>query len=79
VSNFSRKLRKKLEKKYGRKDRRNGIPLSYCSMHGPYTRTRLCACYDENGLKSGVTYEDLYLESVSNGEFLGEWEFNYSK
>ena len=40
-----------------------GMAVSFCSEHGPYTPDNLCACYDEGGDYEGVNYEDIELDT----------------
>ena len=46
--------------------------VSFCPEHGPYTAQNLCACYDENGLRGGMTYKESVAEAYSNPENVGE-------
>jgi len=46
--------------------------ISFCSIHGEYTKHNLCGCYDENGKKDGYGYGETPLE----GGFAGGPDFD---
>ena len=42
------------------------LPVSFCTAHGPYDADSLCACYDLNRKKNGITYEESFESSFKN-------------
>ena len=61
-----------MKERFGsKKSKKNTMPLSVCSKHGPYSSDNLCACYDEEGRMHGRTYEEEVLKSVETGEHRG--------
>lgn len=73
-----RRNRASLKKKQGRQERNNNkkkkgmMMVSHCPEHGPYTAQNLCACYDENGLRGGMTYDQWVKSTYSNPANLEE-------
>lgn len=58
MSNAIRKMKRKNKKSY--------MKLSFCSMHGPYTKDNLCPCYDDGGSHENVDYEANFRTAMNN-------------
>jgi len=64
-----------LRSTFSNKKKDNGMFLSFCTVHGPYTSDNLCACYDATGKMDGKTYSEGVAASVAKGEVLSDEGF----
>lgn len=60
MSSVIRKMKRKNKKSYA-------LKVSFCSMHGSYTRDDLCPCYDAGGSHENVDYETNFRDVMRNG------------
>ena len=53
------------------KEKADGMLLSFCMLHGPYSADNLCACYDTSGKMDGKTYTEEVESAMAEGEVAG--------
>ena len=58
MSSMIRKMKRKNKKSYTK--------LSFCSVHGPYTKDNLCLCYDNGGIYEKIDYETNFRAAMNN-------------